>query len=269
MTSSRRKFSIDHDLKRFSKALSHLYEMDEFDELKEYTRRQELYSEAVELHKYQPDKLNEMMRMYADYLSQSNQFKEAGIGKQCTVRHYLTNAFLAYEFVGDYAAALPAYKSASMWQEALGCAAIQQLGTEEVKKMAAEIAESLEESRQFQAAATVQLEYLDNVDGCVRLLCKAFQFASAQRIALARKRGDLLETALDPGLMEGFTIMTDMLADCTSQVDAQTGRLRVVRMKKQQEPRKSSMTMKNERLIRNSGILRRRRDLWTRWRCAR
>lgn len=78
----RRQFTIDDNLGRRSKALSHLYEMDAFDELKTYAEKHELYSDAIALHKYQQERLKGIMKLYADYLNSRNRFKEAGIGKQ-------------------------------------------------------------------------------------------------------------------------------------------------------------------------------------------
>lgn len=82
MESLRRQFTIDDNLGRRSKALSHLYEMDAFDELKTYAEKHELYSDAIALHKYQQERLKGIMKLYADYLNSRNRFKEAGIGKQ-------------------------------------------------------------------------------------------------------------------------------------------------------------------------------------------
>ena len=77
----RRKFSIDDHLRRFPKALRHLYELGATNEVKEYTEKNQLYKNAIELYRYQTERLNEIMRLYADYLSSQSNFKEAGIGE--------------------------------------------------------------------------------------------------------------------------------------------------------------------------------------------
>ena len=81
----RRKFTIDDDLKRYEKALTSLYNLDVFEEFKQYTVKNELYSHGIELYRYQRDKLNELMRLYADFLSRQRSFKKAGIGKRILV----------------------------------------------------------------------------------------------------------------------------------------------------------------------------------------
>jgi elongator complex protein 1 len=77
----RRKFKIDDQLGRYSKALTHLYALEALDELRAYVEKHALYSDALALFKYQPIQLTKIMRLYADYLSNQNRFKEAGIGK--------------------------------------------------------------------------------------------------------------------------------------------------------------------------------------------
>lgn len=80
MTPLRRQFSIDNHLKRFGKALKHLHDLNVFEEVKNYVLKHDLYMEALELYRYQTDHLAEIMRLYADHLNHSSNFKEAGIG---------------------------------------------------------------------------------------------------------------------------------------------------------------------------------------------
>lgn len=84
MEQLRRQFTIDDNLGRRVKAIGHLYELDAVDELKAYAEKHELYSDAIALHKYKPDRLKEIMKLYARYLDSRNRFKEAGIGKRPT-----------------------------------------------------------------------------------------------------------------------------------------------------------------------------------------
>jgi elongator complex protein 1 len=83
----RRKLAIDNDLKRYEKALNHLYNLDVFNEFKEFTQKHELYSQGIELYKYRTEKLNELMRLYADFLNGQRSFRKAGIGKTVTINH--------------------------------------------------------------------------------------------------------------------------------------------------------------------------------------
>lgn len=84
----RRQFSIDNHLNRYKKALNHLCEMKAFDEVKTYTVKHGLYSEALDFYRYQEDQLKELMRLYADHLHQEKKFEEAGIGTLNLHAHY-------------------------------------------------------------------------------------------------------------------------------------------------------------------------------------
>ncbi len=76
----RRQFVIDNHLGRFTKALGHLQALQSFGEMKEYTIRHDLYKEALALYKYEDDKFDELIALYAEHLEGQSQFKEAGIG---------------------------------------------------------------------------------------------------------------------------------------------------------------------------------------------
>jgi elongator complex protein 1 len=77
----RRQFQIDNDLRRYSQAIRHLYDLDDFDELLIYTENHELYGNAIELYKYRDDCLRKLMSLHAAYLVVKNKPKEAGISK--------------------------------------------------------------------------------------------------------------------------------------------------------------------------------------------
>lgn len=144
----------------------------------------------------------------------------------------------AYEYLIDYASALQSYRQANLWRESLYCAQLLQWPTEKIRSLATELGDALEESKDYQAAADIQIDYLDDIESGTRLLCKAYQFAEATRVAITHKRADLLETSIDSGLVDCFNITTELLADCKTQVTAQIPRLRELRIKKEQEPRK-------------------------------
>lgn len=221
MAPFRRQFTIDNDLGRKEKALQHLYALDAFDELSRYAEKNELHTAAIELYKYQPDRLNALMRSYAGLLNSSNRFKEAAI---------------AYEFLHDYASAIPAYRSANLWRETLSCASFLPFSPSDLTSLAQDLAEALAESKDFQAAATIQLEYLTDIESAARLYCKAYLFADAMRIVTLHGRPELLEVVIDPGIIDSFSSTAELLADCKSQLAAQVPRLQELRVKKQQDP---------------------------------
>ncbi|GAB7355004.1 hypothetical protein MBLNU459_g5613t2 [Dothideomycetes sp. NU459] len=221
MSQLRRQFTIDHDLKKNAKALTHLFALDEFDELKAYMSKHELHKETIHLYRYQAQKLKELMKIYADFLSGHNRFREAGI---------------AYEYLGDYASACDAYQAANMWRECLSSATLIPMGEDELASTAESLADGLVEAKDYYSAATIRLEYLDDVEGAVRTFCKGYHFAESIRVLGIRRRREFLETVVDPGLVEGSATMTELLADMKGQLGAQVPRLRELRQKKEEDP---------------------------------
>lgn len=217
----RRQFIIDNDLGKKAKALQHLHALDAFDELKRYTGKYELYGAAIELCKHQPERLNSLMRLYAEYLNSRNRFKDAGI---------------AYEYLQDYASAIPAYRSANLWHEALACASLLPLPQNELTSLARDLADGLTESKDFQGAAIIHLDYLSDIESAAKLFCKAYLFADAMRIVSLKGRPKLLTEVIDQGLIECFNSTTELLADCKEQLAAQVPRLQELRLKKEQDP---------------------------------
>ncbi|KAF2840587.1 elongator complex protein 1 [Patellaria atrata CBS 101060] len=220
MTPLRRRFTIDDHLGRHSKALTHLKEADDFEELKAYTEKHELHSTALDLYKYEQDRFNAIMKLYADFLNPRNRFKEAGI---------------AYEYLSDHTSASAAYFSANMWRESLSSATLIPLPEAELSSLALSLADDAAESKNYFDAATIHLDYLHNVSTAIHLFCKCFHYAEAMRICGLHRRPDLL-SAIDTGLVEGSATMSELLADCKSQLAAQVPRLRELRLKKETDP---------------------------------
>lgn len=218
----RRQFTIDHDLKRHSKALTHLVAIDDFEEVKTYLAKHELHSQAIDLYRYQNQRLNEIMKIYADFLSSRNRFKESGI---------------AYEYLGDYNAACDAYRAANMWRECLSSAALAPLPADDLSSLSGSLAEGLIELKDHFAAATIYLDYIQDVESAIRTFCKGHLYAEAMRVLGLRQLRDLLESVVDPGLIEGSATMTELLADMKTQLGAQVPRLHELRLKKAEDPR--------------------------------
>lgn len=221
MPSLRRQYSIDDYLSRYQKALRHLCDLDAFDEVKAYTIKHSLYEVALEIYRYQEDKFNEVMRMYADYLQTEGKFRDAGI---------------AYEYLNDYIQASESFRQAHLWKESLSCATLIPLETVQLHSLAHSLADALIESKDMFSAATIHLDYLSDVPTAARLYCKGYFFADALRIIGLHQRPDLLGSVIDVGLVEGMASMTELLADCKSQINAQVPRIRELRTKKAEDP---------------------------------
>ncbi|OCK81787.1 elongator complex protein 1 [Lepidopterella palustris CBS 459.81] len=217
----RLKFKVDDQLGRRTKALTHLHALEAFDELRGYVEKHSLYSDALEIFKYEPLQLNEIMKLYADYLSNHNQFKEAGI---------------AYEYLSNHASASDAYRSANLWRESLSSAMLANLPAAELTSLASTLAEGLVETKDFFSAATIHLDYLSDIETAARVFCKGYFFSEAIRVVTLQSRPELIDDVVDPGLVEGSASMTELLADCKGQIQAQVPRLQELRVKKAEDP---------------------------------
>ena len=218
---TRRKFKIDDQLGRRAKALIHLRDLEAFDEVKAYVQKYDLYPEGLSMYQYDNSRLKEIMRLYADFLSTSNKYKEAA---------------LAYEYLDDHASAWPCYRSANLWREALSSAILANVRVEELTSIATDLAEGLTESKDYLSASTITLDYLSDLSSAARLLCRGCYFSEAIRIVTIRRQPSLITSVVDPGLVERSADMTEFLAEMKGQLQAQVPRLEDLRAKKAEDP---------------------------------
>lgn len=217
----RRKFKINDQLGRRGKALQYLKDLEVHGEVKDYVQKHALYSEALGMYQYEPNYLNDIIRLYAAYLSTQNRYKEAAI---------------AYENLNDHASAWPCYRSANLWRETLSSAIIAGVSEADVESIATSLAEGLTESKDYYSAATITLDYLSDLPSATRLFCKGAYFTEAIRIVTLRKQFSLIVEVIDPGLIERSADMTEFLANMKSQLLTQVPRLRGLRTKKAEDP---------------------------------
>lgn len=84
----RRHFSIDNHLGRYLKALTHLQSLGVFGEFKDYMVKHQLYQAALKMYKYETEKFNEIMMLYAEYLESQSRFQDAGLGMVYSTLHF-------------------------------------------------------------------------------------------------------------------------------------------------------------------------------------
>ncbi|CAK7274901.1 Putative elongator complex protein 1 [Sporothrix epigloea] len=224
MSETWRKFSIDDYLERHEKALVHLADFNDFDKFVEYTGKHRLYTKALSIYRYNSARLAVITNAYAEYLESQSKYREAG---------------LAYESLKNYGKATSCYQSAgvSCWRECLFAAQSQNppLSSEVFNELASTLIDALLEARDYSSASKIQLEYLDSVEG-VRTLCKGYEFAEAIRICSLRRRMDLLQSEVDPGLGDALSSLTELLADCRTQLKSQVPRVLELRRKALEDP---------------------------------
>lgn len=221
MPALRRRYSIDDHLKRYRKAISSLYEMDVFDEVKSYVKRHSLYTEALEQYRYQEPRLSELMRLYAEHLEATGAVRDAAI---------------AYDYLNEYSRASSLYRQAHLWKESLSCANLIPLPETDLRSLATVLATSSAESRDYFSAASIHVDYLADIPNAATLFCKGYFFSDAIRIVALHRRHELLESVIDTGLAEGLSTMTELIAECKAQLNAQIPRIRELRAKKESDP---------------------------------
>jgi len=218
----RRRYKIDDYLRNYAKALTSLHAMGAHDEVETYTVKHNLYTTALALYQYDQTHLVEMTRLYAQHLSAQSQHASAAI---------------LFESLQDYTSAYPLYTLAHQWREALTCAALVPVGDEPLRALARTLATTCaDESRDYRAAATIYLEYLDDVPGAARLLCRGSYFSDAGRILSRRGLREEMSLILDNGLTERFGEIIELVADCKSQLAGQLPRIKELRKKKEEDP---------------------------------
>lgn len=219
----RKKFMIDDHLERHSKALGYLAEMGDavFEELIEYAVAHELYKDALTIFRRSEEKQNAILNVYASYLQGKTLYTEAGV---------------VYENLGNYDDALDAYQLGGAWMKALAVAQKPEFDHDKKQDVAQHMAEMTSESRNYHDSATIYLEYLSNVPEALKAFSKGLHFDDALRIAALHPNKEYYEDIIDPGLLEAFGQISELLSDCKGQVKSQVNRLRELRVKKDTDP---------------------------------
>ncbi|EGO56305.1 hypothetical protein NEUTE1DRAFT_122867 [Neurospora tetrasperma FGSC 2508] len=222
----RRQFTIDDHLSFHEKALVHLRAIANTysDEVESYIVKHQLYPSALALYRNEPTPLRTITALYAAHLRSLSKFRDAG---------------LAYESLGDYPAATECYLKAgtSSWRECLFTSSLDpSLTPDQRHEIASTLADALREAKDWAAVATIQAEHLASLPSAISALCKGYLFADAFRLISLHSQPELLESHLDPGLLDAFSSSTEFLADCKSQLKAQVPRIAELRLKAAEDP---------------------------------
>ncbi|CCC07246.1 unnamed protein product [Sordaria macrospora k-hell] len=222
----RRQFTIDDHLSHHEKALVHLRAIANTysEEVESYIVKHQLYPSALALYRNEPGPLRTITSLYASHLRSLSKFRDAG---------------LAYESLGDYPSATECYLKAgsSSWRECLFTSSLDpSLSADQRHEIASTLADALREAKDWSAVATIQAEHLSSLESAISALCKGYLFADAFRLISLHSRPELLESHLDPGLLDAFSSSTEFLADCKSQLKAQVPRILELRVKAAEDP---------------------------------
>jgi elongator complex protein 1 len=217
----RRHFEIDNHLRRYSKALSSLHSLSSHNEVETYTVKHKLFTAALALYKYDIPHQTTITALYASHL-------------QSQSRH--ADAAMAYESINDHASAYPLYALAHRWRESLTCAQLADLPSDQFQSLARSLATTCTESRDYRSAATIFADHLSDIPEAARLLCKGSLFQDATYLLAVHSQRTLIPEIVDTGLREKSGEITELLADCKAQLNAQVPRIQELRIKKAEDP---------------------------------
>jgi elongator complex protein 1 len=217
----RRQFEIDNHLRRYSKALSSLHALSSHNEVETYTVKHKLFTAALALYKYDIHHQTTITALYASHL-------------QSQSRH--ADAAMAYESINDHASAYPLYALAHRWRESLTCAQLADLPSNQFQSLARSLATTCIESRDYRSAATIFADHLSDIPEAARLLCKGSLFQDATYLLAVHGQRTLIPEVVDTGLREKSGEITELLADCKAQLNAQIPRIQELRIKKAEDP---------------------------------
>ncbi|KAI1616612.1 elongator complex protein 1 [Exophiala viscosa] len=218
----RRRYTIDNHLKKYGRALVSLHALEAHDEVQSYTVKHSLYTTAIDLYKYDKPHLDTITRLYAEHISTQSQHAAAAT---------------LFESLEDYAQAYPSYALAHKWREALTCASLVPLDQDRLLNLATSLATSCtDESRDYRSAATIHIDYLNDIPAAARLLCKGSYFAEASRILAMKGLAGEMPLIIDSGLTEKFGEILELVADCKTQLASQLPRIAELRKKKEEDP---------------------------------
>lgn len=167
------RFRIDDYLERRPSALRNLKQAgpDRFDEALRYIEMHGLYAEGIDIYKQDaPEHLRSIYEIYAGHLfSQEEYYRSA----------------LAFMLASSPDRAMAAYERAKAWRELFTLAISEKIEEDEMEDLCSRVAERLALDNQQLEAAQILLDYRNDVDEAVRLLCRGSQFAEAERVVSA------------------------------------------------------------------------------------
>ncbi len=131
---------------------------------------------------------------------------------------------------------MEAYRAAGYWREALFCAGRVPLPTNQVQELAIALADSLYEQKDYVHAAQLYLDHGSDIEKVAKTLCKGFLFADAMRLDVSRSEQASFESVIDHALGESMAEVTELLADCKGQLNAQVPRVKELRTKREEDP---------------------------------
>ncbi|KAI9015161.1 IKI3 family-domain-containing protein [Gaertneriomyces semiglobifer] len=213
------RYKIDDHLEKREKALSHLRKAGEqhYAECVNYVKRHNLYKAAMRIFSGEEEKCKEMRRLYAEDLEVHSDYEQAA---------------LLYEMAGNKKEALACYRKAIMWRETFSLAVELSLPQDEMRALAADMADEMARRLQYREAAQVLLDYSEDPVAAVHMFVKGSFWAEAIRIARDHSHSELVETVVKNGVLTAHGTVIEDVRDIRADYAKRRDRLQRFREEK-------------------------------------
>ncbi|CAE6454047.1 unnamed protein product [Rhizoctonia solani] len=192
-----------------------------FEEAKQYIEKHQLYSKSIELWKGHPTEYATILTLYGEWLMDRREFSKAG---------------QAFSLAGDSKRAMFAYEKARMWKELFSLALDVGVPDQDLTDMGLRVAENLVSHARYSEAATVYLDYSQDVPSAVSALTRGNDLSEAFRVVSMRKAYHLIEEIISPEALGLCTQLREDVQEMAEQLARQGQRLIELKEKKVLDP---------------------------------
>ncbi|KAI9889850.1 MAG: hypothetical protein M1814_004684 [Vezdaea aestivalis] len=216
MGDAQRRFTLDDHLGRHAKALGHLFKCaDNFSVCKAYIEKHSLYVEGW-AYPDEPAEKREITIMHAKFLEQKSPLESAKL----------------YESVTYYEEAAKLYGVCLEWEKSLICARAANFSAEDFAALARNLIAMLEEKKDWEAAATIEWQYLGNREYAITLYCRASRFNEASYLVTSYSHPQRIEDLLQNGIRAKLQEMYGVMFQFKEQLRLQLPKIMELRNKR-------------------------------------
>ncbi|DAZ93355.1 TPA: hypothetical protein N0F65_011881 [Lagenidium giganteum] len=223
-----RRYQIDVHLQRHARALTHLHGLMQTPDAAVATKYEaeaiqliqqgELHDQALRVFTPSTPFYRQVLRLKAQHLEQTKRHEDAAY---------------VYLSIQEDKDAIRAFVAARNWSMAMALAPRVHKTPREVQAFAYDVAQELIDKEEDPLAiAKIYVEYCQDIDEAVALLVKHKHWHEALRVALLHQREDLVESDIEPGVLQLHEELMDDLASNEIAYIKHWERLRTIREQK-------------------------------------
>jgi len=216
------KFKIDCHLKRYRKALKHIYACGEssFEECLSFILSHKLFKDALDLARNDPENYKKISELYGSHLMENRCYSEAGI---------------IFARVACHEEAKEAFVKCHYWRLAISEAVQLKYSEDKMITFAKSLSENLKEVKRWEDAGRILELFTEDYESSISAFLSGNLWQDALRMIHRARRLDLLETNLKPALLESFQHHNENVCTFREDFVRYKDRLAVVRSLKEKE----------------------------------